>query len=74
MKLDFTKKNGETFEKVVPITKVEDEFIALTLLHEICHMVAGERYGYDSKQYGDEKLCDAFANRWLKVLKKEKLL
>jgi hypothetical protein len=72
--IECEDKNGETVSKVVPITKQTDEELAFLLLHESGHLVMGQRYGYSSPQYNDEKKCDAFARRWLKVLKKEKLI
>ena len=74
MKFKYTKKNGEEFIKNVPITKLSDENIAHTILHEWGHLYAGERYGYESKQYSDEAYCDRFASRWIRILIKEKLL
>jgi len=71
---EYIKKNGESITKYQKITKMSDEVIASTLLHELSHLVLGERYGYDSKQYNDEDHCDRFADRWLKKLIKEKLL
>lgn len=65
---------GKSVEKVTPINKMEDAEIAETLLHEIAHFYAGNRYGFGSKQYSDEAYCDKFARRWIKTLKKEKLL
>lgn len=56
------------------LNKVDEEYIVSVLLHELGHLYSGERYGYDSKQYNDENYCDKFAKRWLKVLKKEKLI
>ncbi len=72
--IEYIKENGETFTKNVPITKQTDYEIAHTLFHELAHLYFGERYGYNSKQYNDEKKCDNFANRWIRVFKKEKLL
>lgn len=69
------KKTNETVSKEVSFTQqLTDEEIAATLLHEIAHLYAADRYGKSSKQFNDEKYCDQFANRWVKILKKEKLL
>lgn len=74
MTFEYTKANGIEYSNVVPINKVSDEDIAHTILHEIGHLYAGERYGFDSKKYSDEAYCDRFAARWVRVLIKEKLL
>ena len=74
MKMEHTNRSGDIIEKSVPITKQADEEIAHTLLHEIGHLYFGERYGYRSKQYSDENACNVFASRWIRVLRKEKLL
>jgi hypothetical protein len=66
--------NKKAILKSVPISKFSDKDIALTILHEYAHLYAGERYGWDSKQYFDEIYCDRFAERWYKKMKEEKLL
>jgi hypothetical protein len=71
---EHINKHKEVVIKKVPITKQTDEEIANTLLHEIGHLYAGDRYGYKSKQYSDEQYCNNFASRWVRVLRKEKLL
>ena len=63
-----------TFNKSVPINKSSVQDIAHTILHEIAHLYFGERYGYESDQYSDEKACDRFADRWLKKLEEEQLI
>jgi len=74
MVLEHTGRSNKTIQKTVPLNKFIEKDIALTLLHEIGHLYAGERYGYNSKQYGDEKYCDKFAERWCRVLIKERLI
>lgn len=74
MKFEFTSALGNKHFNSVSITKLSDKEIAQTILHEIGHLYAGERYGYNSKKYSDEKYCDRFAERWWKILAKEKLL
>jgi len=74
MALEYTNSKGNDYTKTVPINKFSDEEIAHTILHEIAHLYFGERYGYESKQYSDEKGCDRFANRWVRKLKKDKLI
>jgi len=74
MTIEYIKSNGIVCSKTTSISKESDENIAHTILHEIGHLYAGERYGYDSKQYDDEKYCDRFADRWLRVLIEEKLV
>lgn len=66
--------NGKESEKITPLNKMDEDDIAQTLLHEIAHIYAGQKYGYESKQYHNEKYCDRFANRWVRTLKKEKLI
>lgn len=61
-------------ENEILLTKLSDREIAINLLHEIGHFYAGERYGFNSKQYSDERYCDNFAYRWVRILYKEKLL
>lgn len=65
---------GQTITRTTKINQVSNEEIAHTLLHECAHLYFGERYGYNSKQYSDEKKCDQFADRWVKILYKENLL
>jgi len=72
--MEYVNRWGEDKQRNILLNKMEEEKIALILLHELGHIYAGERYGYDSKQYSDEKWCDAFAMRWVKVLKKDSLL
>lgn len=72
--MEYTNKNGETKRRPVLLNKMDENLLAGILLHELCHVYFGERYGYFSKQYSDEAKCDAFARRWLKILKKENLL
>ena len=74
MQMEHTNKAGELIKKKVPITKETDYSLAHTLIHELAHLYAGERYGYGSKKYNDEQYCNNFAARWIRVLKKEKLL
>jgi len=75
MTFEYTKKSdGIDYTNTVPINKLADENIAHTILHEIGHLYAGERYGYDSKQYDDERYCDRFADRWVRILVEENLL
>jgi hypothetical protein len=74
MQMEHTNKAGDIIVKTVPITKQSDDEIAHTLLHEIAHAYFGEKFGYSSKQYSDESACNAFASRWIRVLRKEKLL
>lgn len=66
--------SGKVVIKSVPIHKFDDNEIALTILHEIGHLYAGNRYGWSSDKYKDEDYCDKFAERWLEKIKKEKLL
>ncbi len=73
MTFEYYGKNGK-YINTVNLNKFTDVEIAHTLLHECCHMYAGEKYGYFSEKYHDEKYCDTFASRWVKVLVKEKLL
>ena len=74
MEVKYEDDNGEIYTKTVPINKMSDEELALTLLHECGHLYHGNRYGWNSKQYSDEKLQDVFALRWLKRMKKKKLI
>lgn len=74
MKLEHTDSKGKVVYRTVPLNKMSEEDIAHTILHEIGHLYAGDRYGYFADQYFDEKYCDAFAERWIKVLCKDKLL
>jgi len=74
MTFEYTAKDGQIYNKVVSIDKISDEEICHTLLHESFHLLMGERYGYSSKQYSDEKGCDKFGERWVKKMKKEKLI
>ncbi|MFA5024242.1 MAG: hypothetical protein WC523_04760 [Patescibacteria group bacterium] len=69
------KKTNEILDKEVSFTQqLSDEEIASILLHELGHLYGAFRYGNNSKQYSDEKYCDMFADRWIKVFKKEKLI
>lgn len=70
----YINDDGETKSNKRLISSFSETTIAHTILHEIGHAYAGERYGYDSDQYTDEQYCDRFAERWIKVLKQEKLL
>ena len=74
MEVKYEDDNGEIYTKTVPINKFSDDEIILVLGHELGHLYYGKRYGYNSKQYSDEKLCDKFASRHLKKIKKRKLL
>ena len=74
MSVEITNKSGETRIKEIPITAQDDYEITHTLLHEIGHAYFGEKYGWHSRQYTDERACDTFALRWIRVLKKERLL
>ena len=74
MTFKYTSIKGNEYSNKIPITKISDEDIALIILHEIGHLYAGERYGYSSKQYNNEKYCDQFASRWVSILYNEKLL
>lgn len=64
----------KTISKAVPLNKMDEEEIAQTLLHEIGHLYFGQRYGYGSEQYSNEQACNDFAYRWIKKMKKEKVL
>lgn len=44
-----------------------------TLLHELGHLDAANRYGTDSTQYTDERRANAFERRWLERLEKDGL-
>lgn len=74
MNFIYINSKGEDYSKDVSINKFDDCEIAHTLLHELGHIYYGERYGYNSKKYNDEKACDVFAYRWVRRLKKRKLL
>jgi hypothetical protein len=74
MKFTYTNAKGHEYRKVVQLNKMEDEEIAMTLLHEINHLRAGERYGYDHPKYFDEFACEEFAKRWVKKLKRGKYI
>lgn len=74
MTFEYRKKDGEIYSNSVALNKVSDKDIALTILHEIAHLYAGQRYGYNSKQYYDEDYCDNFADRWCKKMINEGLL
>lgn len=74
MKIEYKNKAGEEFNKTVPLSRVEDDLILEILLHECGHLLYGQKYGYNSKKYLDEKQCDKFAKRWLQKIKKEKLI
>lgn len=66
--------NNSMITRDVKINQVSDKQIALVILHELGHLYFGKRYGYSSKQYSNENMCDQFAYRWFRVLKKEQLL
>lgn len=72
--IEYISAKGEEYSNSVPMNKLSDEDIAHTILHEIGHLYAGERYGYGSKKYSNEKYCDRFAERWIKILRKDNLL
>jgi hypothetical protein len=75
MEIKYKKEDDdEIYTKTVSINKFSDEQIIETLLHECGHLYYGSRYGWGSKQYSDEKLQDAFAKKWLKKMKKAKLI
>jgi hypothetical protein len=74
LSFEHINKSKEVVLKIIPITKRTDMEISNTLLHEIGHLYAGDRYGYQSKQYNDERYCDNFASRWVRILRKEKLI
>lgn len=76
LKISFAKinKNNESFVEIKRLDQFSKEEIALILLHEIGHLYAGDKYGYESEWYFNEKYCDSFATRWVKVLKRENLL
>ena len=74
MTFEYTNSKGEDYTKTFPLNKFSDEEIAHTLLHEIAHLYFGERYGYGSKQYSDEKGCDRFADRWVRKMKASRLI
>ncbi len=75
MALKYIDTDGQIISnKVVPITKFSIDDIAKTILHEFAHLYFGNKHGYDSKQYTDERACDKFANRWFAKLKQEKLV
>lgn len=74
IEFEHKKRNGEKIVKHQKLSRMQDDVIAHTLIHECGHLYAGERYGYDSKQYNDEKYCDRFAERWIKRLKRDGLL
>jgi len=69
-----TNLKGQDVEKAKPLNRMDDSEIADTLLHEIAHLYAAQRYGWQSKQYHDEAYCDRFARRWVKTLVREGLL
>lgn len=69
-----TTSMSDEFNKTISLPDISEEELAFLILHEIAHLYAGERYGYDSKFYNDEKYCDSFAARWVKTLKKENIL
>jgi len=69
-----TDLDDKVVEKTILINRQAEIEIAEILLHELAHMYAGYRYGWSSDQYFDEKYCDRFAIRWLKVLCNEDLL
>jgi Zn-dependent peptidase ImmA (M78 family) len=59
--------------------KTEDIYnIIFNYLHEIGHLYAFHKYGFNNQRWLDDKLCeryaDDFATRWLKKLIKEKFL
>ena len=74
MKIEYTDKRGIKHYRNTPVTKMDEGVIANTILHEIGHLYAGEKYGYDSKTYHDETYCNRFAARWVRRLKKERLI
>ena len=74
MSFEFFKKNNDRFYRNVKLLSMSETTIAHTLLHEIAHLYAGNRYGYDSNQYHNEEYCDRFANRWIKILKEENFI
>lgn len=74
MTFEYTNSKGEDYNKTIPINKFSDEEIAHTIFHEIAHLYFGEKYGYGSKQYSDEKGCDRFADRWVKKFKTRRLI
>ena len=60
-----------------PIDKLvyaSNRVIASLLLHEIAHLYAGEKYGYNSTYYSNERYCNKWANKWLRKMIKEHLL
>jgi hypothetical protein len=69
------KKTGEILDKQVSFTQqLTDDEIANILCHELGHLYAANKYGKNSSQFNDETYANSFANRWVKILKKEKLL
>ena len=69
------KKTGEVLDKQVSFTQqLTDDEIANILCHEVGHLYAASRYGKGSKQFNDEAYADSFAIRWVKILKKDKLI
>ena len=69
------KKTNEMLNMEVSFTqKLTDDEIADILLHELGHLYAAKRYGKTSEQFNDESYADSFARRWVKILKKDKLL
>ena len=73
MPMSMTFIYGPKNIKTIPLNKMDKAEIADTLLHEIAHLFFYKKYG-ESKQYRDENACNIFARRWVKILKKEKLL
>ena len=68
-------KTNEVLNKEVSFTQqLTDEEIANTLLHELGHLYAAQKYGKCSKQFNDEGYADGFARRWVKRLVSERLI
>lgn len=74
IQITYVNSKNQEHTKTVQFNKLESEEIALVLAHELGHIYYGERYGYDHPKYLDEKLMDIFALRWVKKMKKKKLL
>lgn len=76
--MPFAFCDGDTYTIHVHLTMDDEKEsdIAWYFLHELGHLYAHHKYGYEDKRWEDyktaEKYADKFANRWVKKLKYER--